>query len=372
MTLHASLRQKVRTAARHGAVGLILVDDPELHEIRERPSTRWRTLTDEQRQLPADDPVRFRGRPDTRDAHEPLGLVAVHASQEILRWLDPERDWKALQQSMQEDWRSRSLEFPDVRARIVHQVETSYRSATNVIGIIRGSDPELSKQYVLVGGHFDHVGKDEETGEIYNGADDNASGTIAVVAMAEAFASMPEPPKRSLIFAGWAAEEKGLLGSNWFVHHPPVDLEQIVAGINLDMIGRNDEDKISVVGRNETPDLVGLFDRFAGEVELTLNDDAGAGASRSDNASLWLAGVPTAGLFSGTHDDYHQPSDTADKVVPGKVERVTRLAFLVMNAVASGAVTPESLEVPAGPWKPIAPESRLIQKADADETGGAQ
>lgn len=366
MTLHASLRQKVRVAAKQGAAGLILVDDPGLHEVTERPSTRWRTLTAAERLLPDDDPVRFGGRPDTRDAETPLGLVAVHASQDILRWLDPQRDWKALQQAMEKDWKPQAVDFAHVRARLVHQVESSYRSATNVIGMLRGSDPELSDEYVLVGGHFDHVGMDDDGADIYNGADDNASGTAAVVALAEAFASLPERPARSVMFVGWAAEEKGLLGSNWFVHHPPVDLDKIVCAVNLDMVGRNDQDKISVVGRTETPDLVQLFDRYSGAVGLTLNDDAGAGASRSDNASLWLAGIPTAGLFSGTHDDYHEPSDTADKVNGAKVERAARLTFLVMNAVAGGSVTPKPLVVPAGPWKPVAPADRIAGAAEGE------
>jgi hypothetical protein len=373
MTLHASLRQKVRVAARHGAAGLILVDDP-LHDIKENPSSslsRWRILTEEERADPEEDEVRFRGRPDTRDANRPLGLIAVHASQEILRWLDPERDWEALQEEMDGSWRPQSLSFPGVAARIHHQAEARYRRTSNVVGLLRGSDPELSDEYVLIGGHYDHVGQDdeEEGGDIYNGADDNGSGTAAVVAVAEAFATLPEPPARSLLFVGWGAEEKGLLGSNWFVHHPPVELENIVAAINLDMVGRNDEDEISVVGRTETPDLVAQFDRFAGEVRLKLNDDAGAGASRSDNASLWLAGIPTASLFSGTHDDYHEPSDTAGKIVPSKVERAARLSFLVMNVVARGDVTPETLRVPDGPWDPVAPASRVGVR---DEQGGEE
>jgi hypothetical protein len=372
MTLHASIRQKVRVAARHGAVGLILVDDP-LHEIDENPASslsRWRVLSAEDRQNLDDDEVRYRGRADTRDAHHPLGLVAVHASQEILRWLDPDRDWESLYEEMNASWRPQSIEFPGVTARLVHQAEARYRRTANVIGVLRGSDPELSKEYVLIGGHFDHVGKDEESGEIYNGADDNASGTASVVAVAGAFAALPEPPKRSLIFAGWAAEEKGLLGSNWFVHHPPVELAKIVAAVNLDMVGRNDEAEISVVGRTETPDLVALFDRFADTVGLKLNDDAGAGASRSDNGSLWLAGIPTASLFAGTHEDYHEPSDTAGKIVPGKVERAAKLSFLVMNAIAGGETTPAPLKVPAGPWDPIAPPDRV--GITDDDQGGAE
>lgn len=367
MTLHAALREKVRVAARHGAAGVILVDDPVEHEVRENPSSGgWRTLTDEERARPADDPVHFAGRADTRDAAQPVGLVAVHASQEILRWLDPDRDWKALQRDLDAGKLVARPAFPGMTARLVHRAEAKYEATANVVAMLRGSDPVLSKEFVLVGGHYDHIGKDEETGEIHHGADDNASGTAAVVAVAEAFARMSERPARSLLFACWSAEEKGLLGSDWFVHHPAVDLEKLVAAVNLDMVGRNEEKEMSVVGRTETPDLVELFDRFGPDVELELNDDAGAGASRSDNASLWLAGIPTASLFSGTHDDYHEPGDTAGKVVPGKVERAARLTFLVVNEIASGRQTPKALAVPAGPWTPVAPASRWITKPTGD------
>jgi len=136
------------------------------------------------------------------------------------------------------------------------------------------------------------------------------------------------------------------------------------------MVGRNDEDEISIVGRDMMPDYAALFDRWAPRAGLQLNDDAGAGAGRSDNASLWLAGVPTVSLFSGTHEDYHEPSDTADKIVPGKVQAVARLSFLVAHEIATGAVTPEALRVPDGPWKPIAPESRIAGRGG--NGGGGQ
>ena len=142
----------------------------------------------------------------------------------------------------------------------------------------------------------------------------------------------------------------GLLGSERFVRKPAVPLDKIVAAINLDMVGRNKEGEISVVGRTETPDLVApLFDRFAPEVGFALNDDAGAGAGRSDNGSLWLGGIPTASLFSGTHEDYHQPEDTWDKVLPEKIARAARLSFLVAYEVASG----EHAQAPGRPRRPL-------------------
>ncbi len=360
MTLHASLRQKARVAAAHGAVGLIVVDDPAGHGPTASPSSsrsRWAILTEEQRRLPVGDPGRPRGAARVQGEDTPLGIVAALASQELLRWIDPTRNWKSLRQAMDASRRPQAVSLTELRARVVHAYSLDRRPTANVLGILRGSDPDLSNQFVLVGGHYDHLGKDSRTGEIYPGADDNASGIAAVLAVAEAFASLPVPPVRSLIFAGWSAEELGLLGSAYFVREPTVKLGDVVAGINLDMVGRNKEVEMSVVGRAEVPDLVEIFDRFAPTIGLSLNDDASAGATRSDNGSLWLGGIPTASLFSGIHEDYHQPEDTAVKVIPGKIERAAQLAFLVAYEIASGRSTPARLSVPMGPWNPIAPVS---------------
>ncbi|HZM16112.1 MAG TPA: M28 family peptidase [Candidatus Krumholzibacteria bacterium] len=379
MTLHASLRQKARVAAARGAVALLVVDDPLLHEVQSNPSNSlggWTYLTAEERKLPKDDPARPRGTASVDGLNQPLGVLAAHASQELLRWLDAGRDWKALQRDLDAGRRSKAFAVPAVTVRFVHAVEVERQPTSNVLAILPGSDPELAKEYVLVGGHYDHVGKDRRTAEIHPGADDNASGTAAVVAIAEAFASLSPAPARSLLFVGWGAEEKGLLGSAYFVRKPAVPLDKIVAGINLDMLGRNKEGEMSVVGRTETPELTALFDRFASEVGFALNDDAGAGASRSDNGSLWLGGIPTASLFSGTHEDYHEPGDTADKVLPGKVEKAARLAFLVSAEVASGRSTPAPLDVPAGAWKAIAPKREtkpvVTPEARAADASAAQ
>jgi len=363
MTRHASLRQKARAAAAAGAVGLIVVDGPAVDEVKENPSSgfRWTVMTESERKLERDDPERPAARPDIEDRSAPLGVLAVHSSQELLRWLDPVRDWAALQRQMDEQRKPTRLAFSGITARIVHDVYTEYRDVANVVALLPGSDPVLRDEYVLVGGHYDHEGKDARNDDIYHGADDNASGTAAIVAVAEAFAHLDHAPKRSVLFAAFAAEEKGLLGSERLVRHPPVGLDKIVAGVNLDMVGRNKAGEISIVGRDLMPDFAAIFDRFAPAAGLALNDDAGAGAGRSDNASLWLGGVPTVSLFSGTHEDYHRPTDTSDKIVPSKVQAAARLTFLVVHEIASGGTTPKPLAVPAGPWKPIAPASRLVE-----------
>ncbi|HEX5042746.1 MAG TPA: M28 family peptidase, partial [Candidatus Polarisedimenticolaceae bacterium] len=223
MTLHASLRQKAREAASRGALGLVIVDDPANHEPAANPSSslsRWTIPTEEERSLARDDPKRPRGRAAIQRDDEPLGILAALASQEILRVLDPGRDWKALQQEMDASRKPKGFALPDMSVKMVHAFEVERDPTANVLAVLPGSDPVLSKEYVLVGGHYDHVGKSETTQEIYPGADDNASGTAAVLAVAQAFAALPKAPARSVLFASWSGEEMGLLGSERFVRKP--------------------------------------------------------------------------------------------------------------------------------------------------------
>src|SRR5262245_6626297 len=132
----------------------------------------------------------------------------------------------------------------------------------NVLAIVEGSDPKLKKEFVAIGAHFDHIGLSRGgTDRVNNGADDNASGTATVLEVAQAFAALKERPKRSILFGWWSSEEKGLLGSRHFVKNPTVDLKSIVAYLNLDMVGRNEADKIDIEGTGCSPDLKALFDK---------------------------------------------------------------------------------------------------------------
>jgi hypothetical protein len=147
----------------------------------------------------------------------------------------------------------RPLPLPGITVRLAAPVTTlDDAEPPNVVGVLRGSDPVLRDTYVLLTAHMDHVGigrPDASGDSIYNGADDNASGTAALVALAGAFAAMPQPPARSILFLAVSGEEKGLLGSRWFAEHPTVPIDAIVANINLDMIGRNAPDTIVVIGK---------------------------------------------------------------------------------------------------------------------------
>jgi hypothetical protein len=222
-------------------------------------------------------------------------------------------------------------------------------TAPNVVGILRGSDPALSQTYVVLSAHMDHVGvgrPDASGDSIYNGADDDASGTAVMVEVAQALASMPRPPRRSVLFVAVSGEEKGLLGSRWFADHPTVPLESMVADVNLDMVGRNAPDSIVVIGQ-EYSSLGPLVQRIAAdrpELGLIVSEDLWPEERfffRSDHFSFAAKEIPALFFFAGTHEDYHRPSDEVDTVDTDKAARVGRLVFYLTDAIAESESPPE-------------------------------
>lgn len=217
----------------------------------------------------------------------------------------------------------------------------------NAIGILAGTDKK--EEYVVICAHYDHMGI--QKGEIFPGADDNASGTAALLEIAEAFGTLAEEgirPERSIIFAFFDAEEWGLWGSQYFVQNPPVPFEDIVAVINLDMIGRNEPDELEVMGSKNIKDFP---ERSPQLYQATIKANRILGFELvyppawadshqeyvfflSDQASFFLASpkenpLPVVFYHSGLHEDYHTPFDTADKVNFEKVQNVARFSFFV-------------------------------------------
>jgi hypothetical protein len=229
--------------------------------------------------------------------------------------------------------------------------------APNVVAILRGDDPALRDTYVVFSAHMDHLGvgpADAAGDSIYNGADDDASGTAALVEVAEAFAALPDRPGRSLIFLAVSGEERGLLGSRWFVEHPPVPPDRLVADLNVEMISRNASDSVVLIGQ-EYSSLGPLVRSLSGdrpELGLVVLDDPWPEEGfffRSDHFSFARRGIPAIFFFAGTHADYHRPSDEVERIDPDKAARVARLVFYTAAAVADDpdppAWTPEGIEV---------------------------
>ena len=235
----------------------------------------------------------------------------------------------------------------------------SEQLAPNVVGILEGSDPALRNEYLVYSAHMDHVGTAGQPGamcrplgadSICNGADDDASGTAAVLELAEAYVQRGARPRRSVLFLTGSGEEHGLWGSDWFVSHPPVPLPQIVANINADMIGRNWPDTIVAIGK-EHSDLGATLNRVnTAHPELRMNaiDDRWPEQNfygRSDHFNFAKKGVPILFFFNGVHPEYHRPNDSVEKIDAEKEARIVRLLFYVGQDVANAAKRPE--------WAPL-------------------
>lgn len=221
-------------------------------------------------------------------------------------------------------------------------------TAPNVVGILEGSDPTLRHEYVVFSAHMDHVGTNASAkgDTIFNGADDDASGTIGVVELAEAFSQPGARPKRSLIFVTVSGEEKGLWGSEYFASHLPVPLPQVVANLNMDMIGRNWRDTIAVIGK-EHSDLGATLARVnAAHPELAMHaiDDIWPNENfyfRSDHYNFARRGVPVLFFFNGTHKDYHQASDSPDKIDAEKEARIVQLVYYLGQEIGNATDRPK-------------------------------
>ncbi len=219
----------------------------------------------------------------------------------------------------------------------------------NTVGILEGSDPELKSEYIVYSAHMDHVlpGRPNEAGDsIRNGADDDGSGTIAVVELAEAFAMLKDRPERSVIFLAVSGEESGLWGSRFFAENPPVPLEQIVANLNADMISRNASDSIVVIGK-EHSDLGETMNRVSQarpELGLVASDDIWPEEnfySRSDHYNFARRGVPVLFFFCGTTEDYHGVDDEVEKMDISKATRVTQLMFHLGLEIGNSPARPQ-------------------------------
>lgn len=229
----------------------------------------------------------------------------------------------------------------------------------NVVAIWEGSDPALKAEMVAIGAHYDHDGtRPNAPGEdkIWNGADDDGSGTVAVLAIGEALAKAPTRPKRSVLLVWHAGEEKGLWGSEYFNKFPTVDITKVVAQLNIDMIGRSrkpddtnpknkelsGENEIYVIGSEMMSSTLGSVTKQTNGsyLDLAYNyryddpKDPNRFFFRSDHFNYAVNGIPVVFWFDGVHEDYHQASDHPDKIDYAKMEKVTRTIFLTLWEIA--------------------------------------
>ena len=318
-------RYKVTNARDHGAVAVLAVRDDWNH-----PAT--------------DDIPAWKGSPSSR-----AGLVAARVTLAAMKRAGV--DAAALATPIATDMKPRSRPL-GVKGAIQVAVAHERARTANVAGKLAGSDPSVADECVIVGAHYDHLGlggensaSPDQIGQPHLGADDNASGTAALLAVARAFASQA-PPRRPVVFVAFSGEELGVLGSAFFVKNPPAGcpVPKMQLMVNLDMVGRPQQGKLYVHGVDTAR---GLRDTVKEQADRTPPialrvEPGGEGFGSSDNTSFYAKDVPVLYLFNGAHADYHRVSDTPDKIDATGLAEASRLAW---RAARDAADWPTRLEV---------------------------
>lgn len=316
-TVYASYVNKAINARMHGAKGIVFITDPT-HDYEDvGPATR-------------------REQGDT-------GIAAVHAKRAAIAaaFKQGGKDIAELHRAIDKGLAPQSFEFPNGRAAIATEVVRTRKTVRNVIAALPGSDPALADEWVVIGGHYDHLGlgganslAPSQTGTPHVGADDNASGTAGVLEIARLAAQNRGEWKRSVLFMAYAAEEIGLLGSSHFTNHPTVPLASINAMFNMDMIGRVSGGKLLLGGVGTSPAFKPALDPLLPASGLTITTtESGYGAS--DHTAFNAKKIPVLFFYSGAHTDYHKPSDTADKINVDGAVKVLSLVYGVARKVAA-------------------------------------
>ncbi len=242
---------------------------------------------------------------------------------------------------------------PEVTVTLKAAVERQKQTGRNVVAYLPASSATagVERPWVALGAHYDHLGRGgngnslagkEETGRIHYGADDNASGTAAVLAIAEALSNAPR--RRNVLVGFWSAEEIGLIGSNAFVNKPPVPPGELAAYLNFDMVGRMVDNKLTVQATGTSPVWARILEQanVAAGFELVLQPDP---YQPTDVASFNQAGVPSLSFFTSTHTDYHRPGDTPDKINYEDLDRVADFATAIVKRLGDEAEAPDFTKV---------------------------
>jgi hypothetical protein len=257
------------------------------------------------------------------------------------------------QKNIDADKKPKSFTMKDVKVTIETEVKEIVNKGHNVAGMIEGSDPVLKNEYIVIGAHYDHLGIDQlleasmykgKEKLIHHGADDNASGTTGLLEISEKMAAIETQLKRSIIFVAFSGEELGILGSTYFVNNPPIELKNITAMLNMDMIGRlNNENALTVIGAGTSSkwkDLLNEKNKYG--FKLAFND---GGLGGSDHQSFSNKEIPVLFFFTGMHADYHKPSDTPDKINTSGEEKVAKYVLDIALAVDDFAKRPDFVKV---------------------------
>jgi Tol biopolymer transport system component len=329
----SAMRYKAMQARERGALAVIFVTGPMQDEGKDK--------------LPA----------LANDGPEsPAGIPIIQVKTSTAqKWLAPfQIDLAEFQKDVDANLKPRSRVL-DLTLTGNVDVKASFAEAENVAGVLRGKRA-LANEVVVVGAHYDHLGYGGKgsmrpnENAIHNGADDNASGTAAVIAAATRLRALlrDAPSHRTIAFVLFSAEEMGLGGSSYFVANPPLPLAHVKAMINLDMVGAMADDKLVALGSESAPEWKPLVDRVGAELQLNVSS-SGDGYGPSDQTSFYAKQIPVLHFFTGTHERYHTPDDDANSINFAGVEKISEFTARVTAALARGDVTPTYARVAAAP-----------------------
>lgn len=321
-TDHGNVGTKARIAKERGAAALLVMTDPLNHTSLTPRGYAWPSLS---RIIPHD------ALPTTLAVEESTKIPVIHIGERVIRRLfDSVDSLKSLQVRIDSSMRPQSFEFAGVSGTVRTSTAIKVDRVRNVVGLLPGSNPALSKSVVIVGAHYDHVGYKKNSpadrDSIFNGADDNASGTTALLEVASALGGAGTRPARSVLLIAFAGEEKGLFGSRFYTEHPSIPLERTLAMLNMDMVGRNAPDSLQLIAEDRDSMLIAIARRQNPPSDFTLvrtRLDSGG----SDHMSFTKHKIPALFFHTGLHPDYHKPSDEASLIDADKVARVAGLVF---------------------------------------------
>jgi hypothetical protein len=351
---HAFFLSKARAAQKAGAVGMILVTDPrhsdQADDLRMTghltvPSREGGGVIEGIRWISdlAQAATAAKGKTDDK-------LVAIHVSPAAGEKIATSfgKSLAQLQKAIDSGTKPKDVvvrSSASATVQVKRQAKREEVFGTNVAGFLRGS--EKPNEWIVVGAHYDHLGAFDGQGDtVYNGADDNASGTAAVLAMASRMAKSATRPKRSIVFVGFSAEEKGLLGSRAMLAQAHLPRARIAFMVNLDMIGRNPERPVSITGDGFAAGLADIVTRTNEGLGLKIALGGTNISANSDHWPFFSEYVPVINFFTGLHRDYHQLSDHPDKLEYSRMVKITTLAAKVTEELAKGDALPRFVHRP--------------------------
>ncbi|MBZ5562043.1 MAG: M20/M25/M40 family metallo-hydrolase [Acidobacteriia bacterium] len=317
LTTHAEIVNKAINAKNHGAVGMILVNDLGNHPGEPDDLFRFGALV----------------------GPEEMKIAALQVKAAVAdEWLKPSgQTLEGLRAAIDKDLSIHSFALdPSAQLALHVDVKRIRKRVENVVGILPGQDAKYAQQCIVLGAHYDHLGFGDQhslapsqIGKIHHGADDNASGTSGLLELADGLARERAQLKHAVVFVAFTAEESGLLGSNFYAAHPACPMDQTLAMLNMDMIGRVKNNKLYVGGTGTSPDFKKLVETANRQVGFELSYSA-SGYGASDHTSFAVKSVPVLFFFSGLHSDYHKPSDTWEKI---NADGGAKVVDLVANVV---------------------------------------